>query len=61
VHDYPIGAKVHLSSMTLLIAMGALIAAIAGRAAFLDPQTTDRAAAVKVASKPGYNVGDLAA
>ena len=47
--------------MTLLIAMGALIAAVAGRAAFLDPQTTDRAAAVKVASKPGYKVGDLAA
>ena len=49
--------------MTLLITMGALIAAVAGRAALLDPQTIARAVAVaaKVASKPGYKVGDLAA
>ena len=47
--------------MTLLITMGALIAAVAGRAALLDPQTITRAVAAKVASKPGYKVGDLAA
>jgi hypothetical protein len=58
---YPIEAKIHLCPMTLLITMGALIAAVAGRAALLDPQATVRAAAVKVASKPGYNVGDPAA
>jgi hypothetical protein len=40
--------------MTLLIAMGALIAAVAGRAALLDPQTLTPTAAAKVASKPGY-------
>jgi hypothetical protein len=34
----------------LLIAMGALIAAVVGRAALLDPQTTASAAAAKVAS-----------
>jgi hypothetical protein len=61
MQNYPIGAKVHLCSMTLLIAMGALIAAVAGRAALLDPQTIARAVAAKVASKPGYKVGDLAA
>jgi hypothetical protein len=58
---YPIGAKAHIGAMTLLIPLGALFTAVAGRAALLDPQTTARAAAVKVASKPGYNVGDLAA
>jgi hypothetical protein len=47
--------------MTLLIAMGALIAAVAGRAALLDPQRIASAVAAKVASTPGYNVGDLAA
>ena len=55
------GPKTHLSRMTLLIAMGALIAAVAGRAVLLDPQTTASATAAKVASKPGYKVGDLAA
>jgi hypothetical protein len=47
--------------MSLLIAMGALIAAVAGRAALLDPHTIASAAAAKVASKPGHKVGDLAA
>ena len=47
--------------MSPLIAMGALIAAVAGRAALLDPHTIASAAAAKVASKPGYKVGDLAA
>jgi hypothetical protein len=47
--------------MTLLITMGALIAAVAARAALLDPQTIARAVAAKVASKRGYKVGDLAA
>jgi hypothetical protein len=55
------GAKDHLWPMTLLIAMGALIAAVAGRAALLDPQRIASAVAAKVASTPGYNVGDLAA
>jgi hypothetical protein len=61
MQNYPLAAKIHLDRMTLLIAIGALIAAVAGRAALLDPQLTDRAAAVKLASRPGYNVGDLAA
>jgi hypothetical protein len=61
MQNYPIGEKVHLSAMTLLIAIGALIAAVAGRAALLDPQTITRAVAAKVASTPGYKVGDLAA
>jgi hypothetical protein len=59
--NYPAGGKAYLSTMSLLIAMGALIAAVAGRAALLDPQTIANAAAAKVASKPGYKVGDLAA
>ena len=53
-------AKIHVHPMTLLIAMGALIAAVAGRAALLDPQTIAPSVAAKVASKPGYKVGDLA-
>jgi hypothetical protein len=61
MQNYPIGEKVHLSPMTLLIAIGALIVAVAGRAALLDPQTITRAVAAKVASQPGYKVGDLAA
>jgi hypothetical protein len=57
-----LGAKVHLGAiMTLLIAIGALIVAVGGRAALLDPQTIASAAAAKVASKPGYRLGDLAA
>jgi hypothetical protein len=47
--------------MTLLIAIGALIVAVASRAALLDPQAITRAVAAKVASQPGYKVGDLAA
>ena len=43
--------------MTLLITIGALIAAVAGRAALLDPQTIARAVAAKVASKPGTKLG----
>ena len=60
MQNYPMAAKIHLHSMTLLIAMGALIAAVAGRAALPDPQTIAPSVAAKVASKPGYKVGDLA-
>ena len=61
--NYPAGGGSYLSTMSLLIAMGALIAAVAGRAALLDPQTIANAAKsrfkARVQSRGFSGIGDI--